>query len=233
MMKSLLATVTLIIFGIAASSPAAADAEAFGGEPTIDEERFAAGAENLAAGAGELTRSELQLALRDLWTGHIFWVRSVVLASHYDDAGAAEASEAKAVENARAIADAVIPFYGEEAADQLFELLAGHYGAVKEYMQASFDGNASGKEAATQQLVANAEEIADFLDAANPHLPKNAVLPLLSAHGGHHIQQIDAVRQGAFADEAEVWDAMLGHVYTIADAMADAFAQQFPDQVSG
>ena len=180
-----------------------------------------------------ISESELQLALRDLWTGHIFWVRSVVLASHYDDDAAAEAAEAKAVENARALADAITPFYGQDAADKLFGLLAGHYGAIKEYMQAGFSENKSGKDAASKKLVANAEEIAIFLDGANPHLPKDAVLPLLMAHGGHHIQQIDAVHQGDFSKEAEVWDAMLGHIYAISDAMAGAFAKQFPEKVIG
>ena len=180
-----------------------------------------------------ISESELQLALRDLWTGHIFWVRSVVLASHYDDGAGAEVAEAKAVENARALADAITPFYGKEAADKLFGLLAGHYGAIKDYMQAGFSENKSGKDAASKKLIANAEEIAIFLDGANPHLPKEAVHPLLIAHGAHHIHQIDAVHQGDFSKEAEVWDAMIAHIYSLADAMAGALAKQFPDKVTG
>lgn len=176
---------------------------------------------------------ELRLALRDLWTNHVFWVRSYVLAEHHDDASAAEAAEAEVVENARALADAVGPFYGQEAADALFGLLAGHYGATKEYMEASYAEDASGQEAAAHALSANAEAIADFLDGANPHLPKDAVLPLLIAHGGHHMQQIRAFHTGDFAAEAEVWYAMLGHVYAIADAMAGALAEQFPDKIAG
>ena len=86
-----------------------------------------------------ISPSDLQLAMRDLWTNHIFWVRSVVLAANRDDSGAATAAEAQVVENARAIADAVIPFYGQEGADGLFELLAGHWGGIKQYMEAAFD----------------------------------------------------------------------------------------------
>jgi len=183
--------------------------------------------------AEPITETDLQLALRDLWTGHVFWVRSVVLTTHYRDSGGTAAAEAKAVENARSLADAITPFYGKDAADTLFQLLAGHYGAIKDYMQAGFNERNADKDAASKKLVANAEEIAAFLDAANPHLPKETVLPLLTAHGGHHIQQIDAVQQRDFAREAEVWDAMLGHIYSIADAMAGALAKQFPDKVTG
>ncbi|HLT48317.1 MAG TPA: hypothetical protein VK002_13870 [Rubricoccaceae bacterium] len=183
------------------------------------------------ASPGDAT--ELRLALRDLWTNHIFWVRSYVFATHYEDDAGATAAEAAAVANARAIADAIVPFYGQDAADALFELLAGHYGAVKEFAAASAAGDAQGQEAASQALSANAEAIADFLDGANPHLPKDAVLPILVAHGGHHLQQIRAVHAGDFAAEAEVWTAMLGHVYAIADALANALAEQFPDRVNG
>ncbi len=180
-----------------------------------------------------ITAAELQLALRDLWTGHIFWVRSYVFATHYEDAPSAEAADAEAVKNARALADAIIPFYGQEAGDQLFQLLAGHYGAIKSFAQARYGGSAEARQAATDDLMANARKIAAFLVGANPHLPEEAVLPLLIAHGGHHLQQIEAINQGDFAGEAKVWEMMLGHIYTIADAMAGALAKQFPEKVSG
>lgn len=177
-----------------------------------------------------VTEAELQLALGYLWTGHVFWVRSTILASHYDDEAAIRASEARVLSNARALADAVKPLYGEEAADQLYELLGGHYGGIKEYMQANFARDQQAANTAAKKVTTNAEEIADFLSAANPHLPKNAVLSLLMAHGGHHIQQIEAIREGNFSGEADVWEAMLGHIYTIADAMASAIAKQFPTE---
>lgn len=186
-----------------------------------------------AVAPSEIDAADLRLTLRDLWANHIFWVRSYVVAEHYEGEAGAEAAEAQVVENARAIADAIVPFYGQAAADGLFELLAGHYGAVKDYMQATYADQASQQEAAAQALSANAEAIADFLAGANPHLPKDAVLPLLVAHGGHHMQQVRAVHTDDFAAEAEVWAAMLGHIYGIADALAGALAQQFPEMVTG
>lgn len=176
-------------------------------------------------------RSDLQLALRDLWAEHIFWVRSVVIANYYEDEAAAGAAHDQAVANARAIANAVAPLYGQKASDQLFELLAGHYGAIAEYMQAGLAGNSSGRQAASDEIIANAEKIADFLDAANPYLPKKVVLPMLATHGSHHMQQIDAIAGENFQKEAEIWSAMKDHIYALADAMAGAFAKQFPDKV--
>jgi len=57
------------------------------------------------------------------------------------------------------------------------------------------------------------------------------VLSLLKTHGSHHIAQIDDIKAKNFTFEAEVWKAMLDHTYTIADAIADALAKQFPDKI--
>ncbi len=96
-----------------------------------------------------VSEGDLQLALRDLWNGHVFWVRSYVIASHYEDEKGATAAEAQVVENARALADAITPFYGQAAADQLFQLLAGHYGAIKAYMVSSYQEDEQGQATAT------------------------------------------------------------------------------------
>ena len=173
--------------------------------------------------------AELQMTLRDLWVGHIFWVRSVVFASKAGDVEAAKVAEQNVVENAKEIAAAVGSFYGKEAGDKLFGLLAGHYGAIKEYLTASLSGSKEGKDAAVEKLKKNAEEIAVFLNGANPkNWPKDTLVSLLLAHGGHHIAQIDAVVAKDYVAEASTWDAMKKHIYTIADALAGGIEKQFP-----
>ncbi len=171
--------------------------------------------------------SQTAAALRDLWVGHIFWVRNVAQATLNKDEAAAKAAEQQAVANAQAIAAAIEPFYGTSAKEGLFKLLAGHYGAVKAYLVATAAGDASGQSSATQALTSNAEEIAAFLSKANPNLPKDAVDGLLLAHGGHHIQQIQELKARNYEAEAKTWEEMKNHMYQIADAMTDALAKQF------
>jgi hypothetical protein len=171
---------------------------------------------------------ELKMDMRGLWAGHIFWVRNVVLSTKYGDTEAAKVAEEKVVENAKAIADAIVPLYGKEAGDKLFGLLAGHYGAVKEYMTTAFAGDAAGKGAAVEKIKKNAGEIATFLSSANPNWPKETVLGLLMAHGGHHIAQIDQVNSKDYSAEAKTWDDMRKHIYVIADALTDGIVKQFP-----
>jgi hypothetical protein len=172
---------------------------------------------------------ELRLALRDLWVGHIFWVRSVVYATKSGDTEAAKVAEENVVKNAKDIAGAVASFYGKEAGDKLFNLLAGHYGAVKEYLTTAVAGDMAGKDAAVDKIKKNADELAAFLNSANPkNWPKDTLVSLLVAHGGHHIAQIDAVVAKDYGTEATVWENMKKHIYTIADALAGGIEKQFP-----
>jgi len=173
------------------------------------------------------SKVELQMALRDLWVGHIFWVRNVVLTMKYGDAAVAKAEEEQVVQNARDIANAISPYYGKEASDKLFTLLAGHYGTVKEYMNTAFAGNKDGKTASLNKINKNAEEIATFLSSANPNWPKQTLLGALLAHGGHHMEQIDAINAKDLSAEAKIWNAMKNHIYVIADVLADGIAKQF------
>lgn len=175
-----------------------------------------------------LPKVELRLALRDLWVGHIFWVRNVVLETKYGDAEAAKIAEEQVVQNAKDLANSMSPYYGKDASDKLFKLLAGHYGAIKDYMNATFAGNKEAQKTAFEKLKKNADEIATFLSSANPNWPKETLLSALLAHGGQHVSQIDEISTKDFASEAKTWETMKKHVYVIADVLTNGIVKQFP-----
>ena len=169
-----------------------------------------------------------QALLRDLWVEHVFWIRNYVVASHAHDANAQQVATAQVIANATSIAGAVGSFYGKPAADRMLALLGGHWGAVKAYSDATFAKDAKGQAAATATLLSNAKDIAAFLAGANPNLPESTLVGLLSAHGAHHIAQIQQLSRGDDAAEAKTWAAMRAHMFTIADALTGALAKQFP-----
>lgn len=182
----------------------------------------------LAAASTDQTKLDAtKAALRDLWIGHVFWVRNVVVAGLAGDAAAQLAAEKQVVANAQSIAGSIEPFYGAQAKEKLFTLLAGHYGAVKAYLDASIAKDAGKQSEATTKLLSNAGEIATFLSSANRFLPKDTVEGLLQAHGGHHIAQIQQLQAKDYAGEAKTWADMTQHMYVIADALAGAIAKQF------
>jgi len=171
---------------------------------------------------------KLHAALRGLWQGHAQRTRTYAFAIKAHDAVAADNAAKDVVANATQIADAVGGFYGEAAGKQMLQLLAGHWGGVKALTDAEQRGDATAKQKAMDDLVANGNAIAGFLATANPYLKKDAVLSLLTAHVGHHAAQVREIMQGDTQAEAKTWTAMQTHMDVIADALADAIARQFP-----
>lgn len=202
---------------------------AFGAEAQANESAHAAPHPAEAAATPSARQAATQAALRDLWVEHVFWIRDYVNARAEGDAARQRVAADQVVANATAISGAVAGFYGQPAGDHLLGLLAGHWGAVKDYADASFGQvDAAAQQAAASALTANAKEIAAFLAKANPYLPEATLVGLLSAHGAHHIAQIQQLSQRDYAAEARTWAAMRQHMFTIADAMTTALAKQFP-----
>ena len=176
----------------------------------------------------------LKMALRDLYINHIFWVRSLVIATRLGEKEAVSEADEYGEKNAKAIGQSIAPFYGKAAGDKFSTLFVGHYAAVKAYMRAAFvnnfRGNAAMKKAAVAQLTQNASAIAAFVSSANPNLPKGTVYGLLLTHAQQHIMSIDATAKKDWSAEADMWDPMVKHVYTISDVLADGIAKQFPSK---
>ncbi|EPJ2809043.1 hypothetical protein ACTHGN_002073 [Pseudomonas putida] len=171
-----------------------------------------------------------RMALRDLWVEHIFWVRNYAVANQAGNAKQAEVAANEVVSDATRIANSIAPLYGQPAADQLLKLLAGHWGAIKHYSDATVAKDKKGQQAGVDELTSNAKAIAAFLAKANPNLPEASLLTLLSAHGGHHVTQIDQLAAGDYTGEARTWGMMREHILTLSDAIAAALVKQFPDK---
>lgn len=181
--------------------------------------------------AAVMPQSELQTTLRGLWKGHADAVYAVAKALTAKDDAAAAKAEANVVDNAKAIAAAIEPFYGAAAKDGLFELLAAHYGAVKAYTVGALAKDEAAKAAATKSATENGEKIAAFLAGANPNLPKKDVFDLLVGHVGHHFEQAEQLASGSMTDADATQTNMIEHLNVIADALAGALAKQFPEMV--
>ncbi|PVZ40001.1 hypothetical protein [Pseudomonas sp. CC120222-01a] len=183
-----------------------------------------------AAKPAESAAMTTRMALRDLWVEHIFWVRNYAVANQTGNAKQATVAANEVVSDATRIANSIAPLYGQPAADQLFKLLAGHWGAIKHYSDATVAKDKKGQQAAVNDLGSNAKAISAFLAKANPNLPEQTLLTLLSAHGGHHVAQIDQLAAGDYAGEARTWAMMREHILTLSDALTAALVKQFPDK---
>ena len=190
--------------------------------------------ESRAAGdASPIRVAEMQKAVRDLWLGDIFLIQHVVLYNAATDPAARDAADKQVLANAKQIANTFTPFYGPTRSEKLFTLLSDHYGAVKEYSEATIAGNTRQQDSALARMASNAEDADTFFNGINPHnLPKGTVQGLIAAHGAHHVLQINQYKKKEYAKLEETWSMMRQHVYVIADTLVTALAKQFPARFS-
>jgi hypothetical protein len=175
---------------------------------------------------------KLHATMRELWQGHAQTTREYALAVKAGDAAAEKKSADAVVANATKIADAVGSFYGDAAGKKMLELLAGHWGGVKALTDAQKAGDSAGVTQAMSDLSTNADAIAKFLSGANPNLPESAVKSLLVTHAAHHQALTGEIMKGDTANAAKTWSAMQAHMNTIADALSDGIARQFPQKAA-
>ena len=175
---------------------------------------------------------EMKQTLRDLWVGHIFWVRHVVSNIATNDPEERDAAEKEVETNTKQIANTMMPFYGEAASEKFYRLLDGNISAVEEYSEATVAGNKRQQDAALAHLASNADEIADFLSHLNPYLHKEIVRSLVATHGAHHVLQINQYKAKDYAPLGATWPMMRQHIYVIADTLTTALVKQFPNKFS-
>jgi hypothetical protein len=185
-----------------------------------------------AAATAAPAAPQLHAAMRSLWQAHVQQTRAYAMAVKAGDATASAKAADGVVANAKQIADAVGGFYGKDAGAGMLDLLAGHWGGVKALTDAEHAGDKAAVAKAMQDLGTNAGAIAKFLAGANPNLPQDAVLGLLTAHAAHHQAQVGEIMRGDMQAEAKTWSAMQAHMNTLADALAEGIARQFPDKAA-
>jgi hypothetical protein len=186
-----------------------------------------------AARAATLTRSGFHDAMRKLWEDHITWTRLYIVSAATGTADLPDIGPTKdrLLANQVDIGDAIKPFYGAEAGDQLSVLLRDHILTAAEIIGAARAGNTEEQEAAAERWYANADEIATFLSDANPdHWPLADMKAHMKSHLDLTLAEAVARLEGRHADEVVAYDAVHADILAMADMLSDGIIAQFPEQ---
>src|SRR5438477_8966350 len=106
-------------------------------------------------------------AMRQLWEEHVWWIRLFIVSdvAALPDLGA---TTDRLLRNQVDIGNAIRPFYGDQAADQLTGLLRQHILQAADILAAAKAGDTQALAAAKAAWYANANDIAVFLHNLNP-----------------------------------------------------------------
>lgn len=177
-----------------------------------------------------LSRAGFQDDMRKLWEDHITWTRMYIVDA---EAGAPEtgATAQRLLQNQADIGNAVAAFYGPAAGAQLTSLLRYDILTAAALIAAAMSGDAAQVTTERAAWYANADQIADFLSAANPaNWPDATMRAMMHEHLDLTLAEaVDHLQQHFTADIAD-YDLVHTHILGMADALASGIIAQFPAQ---
>lgn len=173
----------------------------------------------------------LQAAMRKLWEDHITWTRVFIISAA---AGLPDkdAATQRLLQNQVDIGNAIKPFYGAAAGDQLTALLKDHILISADVVAAAKTNDQAKLDDANKRWFANADQIAAFLSKANPkNWPESEMRTMMHDHLKLTTNEAVARLRGDWAGDVRAYDAVHEQILKMADMLAMGIANQFPDKV--
>ena len=184
--------------------------------------------DEIEAADDSLNNAALKTEMRYLWSDHAVWTRDVIVGL-LDKSPVANASLTRLLANQVDIGNAIKPYYGDAAGQALTDLLTEHIVVAGDLLIAARSGNTAGFDEAKAKWYQNGEDIAVFLNTANP---ENWLLDHMQQHMKDHLDftlaEAVAHLQGDYTAEVEFYDKVYEQLMHMADAFADGIAKQFP-----
>jgi hypothetical protein len=173
-------------------------------------------------------------AMRKLWEDHITWTRLVIVGFFADpDATLPDlnASVDRLLQNQTDIGNAIKPFYGDAAGDQLTELLRQHILIAAEILQAAKSGDTAALNDASARWYANADEIAVFLNSANPeNWPLDEMKAMMREHLDLTLQEAVTYLNGDYTGSVAAYEQVHLEILDMADMLSEGIIRQFPQK---
>jgi hypothetical protein len=181
-----------------------------------------------AATTGSARQATLHDGMRELWEQHVAWTRLTIV-GFFANTPDLPATQARLLRNQTDIGNAIKPYYGRAAGNQLTGLLREHITGAVAVLQAAKAGDTAGLAAAKGAWYANGREIADFLNAANPsNWPRATLRSMMRTHLDQTIQEAVAQLTGDYAASVRQYDEIEDHILDMADTLSSGIIAQFP-----
>lgn len=171
-------------------------------------------------------------AMRKLWEDHITWTRMVIVGFLADPDATLpdlQASVGRLLQNQIDIGNAIKPFYGDAAGDQLTELLRQHILIAAEILQDAKARDTDAFNDASARWYANADEIAVFLNSANPeYWPLDKMKEMMHAHLDLTLQEAATYLNGDYTGSVAAYEQVHLEILEMADLLSNGIIEQFP-----
>ena len=178
------------------------------------------------------TTCDLKSDMRKLWEDHIEWTRNVIL-NILDDLPGTSHVVARLLQNQDDIGNAIKPFYGEVAGNQLTSLLRQHITIAADLLSALKNNNTAAFNSANAQWLTNADAIAAFLSAANPNWPQGEMKAMMYSHLSLTAAEALARKNHDYNADVAAYENVHLEILEMADMLTEGIVKQFPKEFSG
>jgi len=179
------------------------------------------------AGAPESAKGmAFQDAMRKLWEDHITWTRVFIISAAADLPDKASATD-RLLQNQVDIGNAIKPYYGDAAGNQLTTLLKEHITTAAEVVTAAKAADKAKQDDATKRWFTNADQIADFLSKANSKSwPQAEMRKMMRDHLNLTTEEVVARLQGNWAADIAAYDKVHEQILHMADMLSAGIISQ-------
>jgi hypothetical protein len=168
--------------------------------------------------------------MRRLWEDHITWTRLAIISLTTDSADT-EATVGRLLKNQTDIGDAVKPFYGEAAGNELTRQLRLHILIAADVVADARASDQAKLADAQARWLANADDIAAVLNSVNPKYWKLATMKAeMHKHLDLTTQEAVARLQADWSADVAAYDQIHEHILHMSDLLSRGLVKQFPNR---
>lgn len=170
----------------------------------------------------------LQLEMQKLWTEHVEWTREFIILSVAGLKDDAAVTAQRLLKNQDDMGNAIVPFYGKEAGNQLAKLLREHITIAANIVNAALAKDNQKVKILNAQWQANASDIARFLSSINPYFNQKALTAMLYEHLKLTTRELELRIAGNWRADIANFDVIFTQALTMGQELSDGIAKQFP-----
>jgi hypothetical protein len=170
----------------------------------------------------------LRTDMRKLWEDHITWTRLAII-SLTTNSPDTEATVGRLLKNQADIGNAVKPFYGKAAGDEVTRQLREHILIAADLIAAAQAGDQAKLTDAQARWQKNADDIAGVLNSVNPRQWKlEKMKSELRTHLTLTTEEAVARLQGDWNVDVAAYDKIHHHALHFSDLLSTGIVNQFP-----
>lgn len=170
-------------------------------------------------------KSEMQKA----WIDHTIWTRSYIVSAMSERPDQKDVLD-RLLQNQQDIGNAIKPYYGEAAGNQLADLLKEHILIAVKIVAAAIAGNQADIKKWDAEWHKNADVMAKFLSAANPNWSFKTLQDMLYTHLQLITEIVLNCLKGDWKADIDATDKNEIHLIHLADLLTEGIVKQFPEK---